>query len=366
MNVGRFFGRIVTAMVVAAVAGAAARAEDGDELESVRKLLADGRAEAAEERARAVLSRQADDGYAWFLLASAQHAQGRYADAAASNRKAAGHSAVIRPTALYNAACARALLEDTDAAARALEEALAAGFLDYDAMRTDPDLEILRSAGRISAPAPREYRSLTARNGVKIGYRVERPAGYEPSRTYPAAVAFAPGGQGPASCDWAIENVWGEEAARRGWIVVHLLAPEEGWMNHPAHHALEELLDEIGAEHRIENGKYHAVGYREGSRAAVTYGSMSRSYFQSVTTVGSRAFERWDDDEIADYPQKSFHFLVGGADEPGLAAARHANEHLKGDGTRVTVFEGEGVIPESTLRGGLARYLDENVRQPSS
>jgi hypothetical protein len=212
-------------------------------------------------------------------------------------------------------------------------------------------------------PTKHEYEWLTARNGVRIGYRIVLPSGYDASRTYPAFVSFAPGSGGPASSDWAIENVWGDESAQRGWIAVHLVAPDDGWQNHPSHHALEEFLGNVHGDHRIEGGKFHLVGFREGSRAATTYGLMSQRFFHSVTTVGNGDFERWDDDEIARYPQKSFHFLVGAADQHATDVARRAEALMNSDHVRVTVFDGEGVVPTSSMRGALVRYLDQHVRR---
>ena len=48
--------------------------------------------------------------------------------------------------ALYNLACAYAALGQKDAALASLEGAFEIGFQDYNACRTDPDLNILQGA----------------------------------------------------------------------------------------------------------------------------------------------------------------------------------------------------------------------------
>jgi len=52
------------------------------------------------------------------------------------------------PVAHYNLACTLSRLERTDAAADALERALALGYADKDQIESDPDLENLRACER--------------------------------------------------------------------------------------------------------------------------------------------------------------------------------------------------------------------------
>jgi Flp pilus assembly protein TadD len=70
--------------------------------------------------------------------------QGRIADGLKMDRK------LVRlepdnPTAHYNLACSLALSRRKPAALRALEQAIALGYRDYDWMQKDPDLEGLRA-----------------------------------------------------------------------------------------------------------------------------------------------------------------------------------------------------------------------------
>jgi PDZ domain len=55
------------------------------------------------------------------------------------------------PVMLYNSACCHAQLGDADAGAKALLEAVKAGFRDFDTMEADPDLEPLREHATYTA-----------------------------------------------------------------------------------------------------------------------------------------------------------------------------------------------------------------------
>jgi len=208
-----------------------------------------------------------EDGMSWYGLGLARHNLRDLDGAVEANRRAADLPQ-MRPDALYNLACAYSLKGEAELAALALLEAQDAGFVDFDLMSSDPDLELLRRQGRIQYPETHTYETFRAANGVEIGYRVDLPVDHDPSRTYPALVSFAPGGWGAASNDWALEHVWGASTRDHGWIAVHLLAPSRGWMTHPSHHALEDLLDMVRQEHSIESGRFHLVGLGNGGRPA--------------------------------------------------------------------------------------------------
>jgi CubicO group peptidase (beta-lactamase class C family) len=75
------------------------------------------------------------------------HRAGHYEAAAAAHRRAARFEA-FRAPALFNLACAEALLGNTESALDALEEAIDAGWRDREAMRTDPDLTSIRDTER--------------------------------------------------------------------------------------------------------------------------------------------------------------------------------------------------------------------------
>lgn len=356
---------LMAALPVIVAGGVRAGGDDAEHEKAGALMRAQKWSEAAsllEEMTRA----QPDDVYAWFDLASARYRLGDIDGSITAGLECAKHPHV-RGSALYNVACGYGIKGDADRAAEVLEHAVAEGFLDFDLMKTDPDLAVLRETGLLVLPEGSEYTTFTAPNGVTIPYRVVLPEGHDAAKTYPAFVTFAPGG-GPLSADWAIEHVWGDEPRSRGWIAVHLAAPEQGWMTHPSHHALEDLLDEVLEHHEIEGDTFHLVAFAGGCRPAATYSGMAGKYFKSLTVVGSRAWSRWDDEDISDMRADNIFLVVGGQDTFGVEQNRRAKALLDKTKHHVTleVVDGEGMLPRPMFGGGLMRYLDDRVRRGAS
>ncbi len=359
------FKPVMFASVVLMAMGATTSASwaKEDTWDQAQQLMRDGKHAEAEKLLEQTVKSEPDNAFAWYGLGLARHSLDDLDGAIEADRRAAEFPSV-RPDALYNLACAYARLDRLEPASKALSEAIVAGFIDFDLMKTDPDIEIIRKAGRIEFPRAHKYETIKARNGVEIEYTVVLPENYNPSHTYPALVSFAPGGWGTASCDWSLEHLWGASTSSSGWIAVHLVAPDRGWMTHPSHHALEELLDDIMEDHHIEGDKFHLVGFNNGARPATTYSGMSKRYFQSLTTVNNRGIARWDDDELRSFSQKRVFLLVCGEDDYTLELTHKVEALMSQGGTEVklTVLDGEGRVPASMLDGGLMRFLAENVR----
>ena len=134
--------------------------------------------------------------------------------------------------------------------------------------------------------------------------------------------------------------------------MVHPVAPERGWINHPAHHALNDLMKRVRKEHSIEGKKFHLFGFGGGCAPATTFARMSSSYFQSLTVVSSREWADWDDSGLRRFRSFPVQQIVGAEDAYGRAeaervAAVFAERGVEGS---LTVIPGEGVLVPS-LRG---------------
>lgn len=274
---------------------------------------------------------------AWYGLAFCRHQQKQYEAACAAGARAAAFPE-FEAASLYNMACGYSLLGQTEQAEKSLRSALDAGYFDYDNMAVDTDIASLREAGVVSFAPQRRYTDFKFRNGVSCAYEVILPNGHDAAQPCEAIVCFPPGQGQKRSADWFTAEVLGEEAREAGQIIVVLSAPDRGWQSHPAHHALEGLLKQVRKEHKID-GKFHVVGFAEGARSAGTYSRMSAKYFQSLTTISSRAWAGWDD------PGKSFrggmpvHLIVGEQDVVALDQAKKVDGLIraKKGNSRVTV-----------------------------
>ena len=61
--------------------------------------------------------------------------------------------------------------------------------------------------------------------GTSVRYKVVLPNGYDASKTYPAVLAFPPGGQDMEMVDATLNGNYRAEAEKRGYIVIEPSAP---------------------------------------------------------------------------------------------------------------------------------------------
>ena len=90
-----------------------------------------------------VLRRNRDYAAVIELLAGLYTKQGRIADGLRMDRRLVKLQPG-NPTAHYNLACSLALIKRNGAALRALRDAIALGYRDFDWMQQDPDLDALK------------------------------------------------------------------------------------------------------------------------------------------------------------------------------------------------------------------------------
>ncbi len=332
------------------------RADEVPTREAAQKLLERERFEQAIEAFQRIAEAEPESALGWFDLASAHHVAGHYEQAVQIGRHAAEFPE-HRATSLYNVACASALLGRQDDAEAALNEALEAGFCNYDLIAVDTDLELLRSAGKLRMPADHEYATLR-HGGVVVPYVVLLPEGYDEQKTYPAAVAFAPGGMGMKSTDWTLDTIWAQPADRAGWIIVCAAQPSNGWINHPSHHALNALMTDIAKKHNIEEDRFQFIGLGEGGRPAATYASMSRKFVRGLTLVDSSGYGRWHDEDVADVAseERPVTLFVGGASGALREEAQRVETLMRGAGGEVNLVVLDGHEP-ALLRLDAKRLL---------
>ncbi len=96
---------------------------------------------------RELIAAKQDDPEVWLRLGVALHSNRRYAEAVAAYSEAAKGSSE-RARALYNLACADALLGEKDKALDAMARAIDAGFRDRGAYERDPELASIRGDTR--------------------------------------------------------------------------------------------------------------------------------------------------------------------------------------------------------------------------
>ena len=346
----------MTACVLLVVVGAPALAAD---LDQAMEYLQRGNFEAAADVLEQLTEDEPMNADGWYYLAMAYHADKKYEKAVMADLKAAEFQKT-RASSLYNLACAYALQGKAIQAMESLDQAFEAGFLDYDLLQRDTDLESVRDMMTVPLPRHYPYQEIKAENGLRMRYHVIRPQAFDPETAYRALVAFPPGGWGELSADWAIENLWGETTGDTDWLVVVPVAPDDGWINHPAHHALEDLLDHLREEYVID-GDFHLTGFETGARPAATYSQMSNKYFRDLVTFSSYAWERWDEDELDDL-DLPVYLVVGEDDEYGMEMTGRLLEHFDKDEVSMIAISGDDARLRSLRGGAMLTKIDELVR----
>lgn len=119
--------------------------------------------------------------------------------------------------------------------------------------------------------------------GTTVSYKVVLPNGYDPSRTYPAILAFGGGPQTMNTVDRTLMRNLRAEAERRGYIVIAPAAPDGDLFFEDGARIFPEFLTRILADYKIDGGKFHVAGPSNGGIAAFHVAALHPRYFRSVT-----------------------------------------------------------------------------------
>ena len=186
-----------------------------------------------------------------------------------------------------------------------------------------------------------EFQTFKAHNGLQIPYVVLLPNGYQKGKAYPALVAFSsmlPDRRGTVKI---VDHLF-NHGNINDWLVIVPIAPEKsrnGWISHPAHHALEDFLDYIKKEFSIMGGAFHLFGFKEGAVPAQTYAFMSEPYFKSLTVASSYYWDHYDErefDSFASY-KLPLMMLIGAEDEKGINYGKTVKMELEKRNAKVKV-----------------------------
>jgi enterochelin esterase-like enzyme len=119
--------------------------------------------------------------------------------------------------------------------------------------------------------------------GMTVHYKVVLPTGYDPAKAYPAILAFPPGAQTMDMVMSTLVRNWAPEAQRRGYIVVIPAAPTQHLFSGDAASVFPEFLNQLLADYKIRDGKFHIAGMSNGGISAFYIASLYPRYFLSVT-----------------------------------------------------------------------------------
>src|SRR5580698_1560948 len=119
--------------------------------------------------------------------------------------------------------------------------------------------------------------------GTTVRYKVVLPDAYDPSKAYPAILAFGGGPQTMNTVDGVLSRNLRAEAEKRGYIVIAPAAPDDQLFFEEGARIFPEFLKLMLADYKIQNNKVHIAGPSNGGIAAFHVAAANPQYFLSVT-----------------------------------------------------------------------------------
>lgn len=214
-------------------------------------------------------------------------------------------------------------------------------------------------------PVAAELLEKTAKVGdVTVHYKVVLPNNYDPSKTYPAILAFGGGPQMMRMVDSVLDRNLRAEAEKRGYIVVAPAAPNDELFFEGGERIFPEFLKMILANYKIEHNKFHIAGPSNGGIAAMHVAALNPDYFLSITAFPGYMWEPSPAKLLA--ISKMCVFLYVGENDPYMwhDEMKREAEWLSSKGTvaRYTVEKGQPHRME-TLAGANAGRLFEGFEE---
>jgi poly(3-hydroxybutyrate) depolymerase len=116
-----------------------------------------------------------------------------------------------------------------------------------------------------------------------VHYKTVLPDNYDSAKTYPAVVALGGGPQNMDTVDRILDRNFRAEAEKRGYIVVAPAAPYGEYFFDTADRIFPAFLQNIQADYKIRNNKFHIAGPSNGGIASLHLAAAHPDYFLSVT-----------------------------------------------------------------------------------
>jgi predicted esterase len=127
--------------------------------------------------------------------------------------------------------------------------------------------------------------------GTTVRYKVVLPNGYDPTKAYPAILAFGGGPQTMNTVDSVLNRNFRAEAEKRGYIVIAPAAPEDQLFFEDGARIFPEFLKLIEGDYKIQDNKFHIAGPSNGGIAAFHVAAANPKYFLSVTAFPGYMWE---------------------------------------------------------------------------
>ena len=193
-----------------------------------------------------------------------------------------------------------------------------------------------------------------------VHYKVVLPDGYDPTKAYPAILAFGGGPQTMNTVDNILNRNFRAEAEKRGYLVVAPAAPDGDLFFEDGDRIFPEFLKVILADYKVRDGKLHIAGVSNGGIAALHVAAAHPQYFLSATAFPGYMWEPSAAKLQAIATMCVFMYV--GEFDPYMwhGEMKREAEFLRARGTlaRYTVEKGQPHRLESLAGPGAARLFD--------
>ena len=334
------------------------QAADKANLRSVYRLMDQKNYESAVDKLETLVARYPKDADARYQYGLALLRNNQFDDSIKANKALIELAPSYQKYANFNIGIAYAGLGKDEKAVKLIQKSMHDGYINYDRLKTEEGLKTIRQQGHFEFSPEQKYQEFTAYNRIKVPYTTLLPQNYDSNKTYKGMVAFPPGNYGEASADWMIEKLL-DNKENTEWIITVVLAPENGLINHPSHHALNDLMKHQRKQFKLADNKFHFLGYHSGGSPAATYSQMSSSYVNGLTTIGNYYWENWSDSNLADFDKVPTHLFVGEKDLDGIRINQKVYDIFKksNEQVKLKIFDGNSARITDLENGMLFKYL---------
>lgn len=197
-------------------------------------------------------------------------------------------------------------------------------------------------------------------NGLTLHYKVVLPKNFDPAKSYPAVLAFPPGGQDMDMVDATLGQNYRAEAEKRGYIVVEPAAPNGTLFFEGGERVFPAFLTKLTADYRIADNKFNAAGNSNGGLSAFLIASKYPQFFRSVT--GFPGFlEAATPQETSALGKMCIHMFAGELDSGWPEAMRDQAAKFRASGYNVTfaIEKGQPHVIRTLTGAGAARLFDQ-------
>jgi predicted peptidase len=197
-------------------------------------------------------------------------------------------------------------------------------------------------------------------NGTTLRYKVVVPRNFDPGKTYPAVLAFPPGGQGMDMVDVTLSNNWRAQAEQRGYIVVEPAAPNGVLFFEGSERIFPAFLTKLLGDYRILDNKFHAAGVSNGGLSAFLVAANYPQYFWSVTGLPG-FLDNPTPQQIAALGKMCIHMFAGELDSGWADEMREQAAKFRAGGANVTFVleKGQPHVMATLAGSGAARLFDQ-------